>query len=128
MKLYLLKIFSLFDKFPSFVAIGGITSLVNILFFWISFRFTSSIPLSTFIGNGMSVIVNIFGLKQIFQSEKWNALLLVKYFFSMFIYYVVAVNLTILGVGLGITELVSRALVMVVLSPITYIVNKYLIF
>ena len=76
----------------------------------------------------MSVIVNIFGLKQIFQSEKWNALLLVKYFFSMFIYYVVAVNLTILGVGLGITELVSRALVMVVLSPITYIVNKYLIF
>ena len=76
----------------------------------------------------MSVIVNIFGLKQIFQSEEWNALLLVKYFFSMFIYYVVAVNLTILGVGLGITELVSRALVMVVLSPITYIVNKYLIF
>ena len=76
----------------------------------------------------MSVIVNIFGLKQIFQSEKWNALLLVKYFFSMFIYYLVAVNLTILGVGLGITELVSRALVMVVLSPITYIVNKYLIF
>jgi hypothetical protein len=76
----------------------------------------------------MSVIVNIFGLKQIFQSEKWNSLLLVKYFASMFIYYVVAVNLTILGVGLGITEIVSRALVMVVLSPITYIVNKYLIF
>ena len=128
MKLYFLKLFSLFDKFPSFVAIGGITSLVNISFFWISFRYTSSIPLSTFIGNGMAVIVNIFGLKQIFQSERWNSLLLVKYFFSMFIYYVAAVNLTILGVGLGITELVSRALVMVVLSPITYIVNKYLIF
>ena len=76
----------------------------------------------------MSVIVNIFGLKQIFQSEKWNSLLLVKYSASMFIYYVAAVNLTILGVGLGLTELVSRALVIVVLSPITYIINKYLIF
>ena len=76
----------------------------------------------------MSVIVNILGLKQIFQSEKWNSLLLVKYSASMLIYYVAAVNLTILGVGLGLTELVSRALVIVVLSPITYIINKYLIF
>lgn len=76
----------------------------------------------------MSVIVNIFGLKQIFQTEKWNSLLLVKYSTSVFIYYVAAVNLTILGAGLGITEVVSRALVIVFLSPITYLINKYLIF
>lgn len=76
----------------------------------------------------MSVIVNIFGLKQIFQTEKWNTLLLVKYSTSVFIYYVAAVNLTILGAGLGITEVVSRALVIVFLSPITYLINKYLIF
>jgi len=76
----------------------------------------------------MSVIVNLVCLKQLFHSEKWNSRLLIKYSASVFIYYVAAVNLTIFGVGVGFTELVSRILVIVILSPITYGINKYLIF
>jgi len=126
--MYLAKIFSLFAQFPSFIAIGGITSIVNISFFWISFRITNNIPLSTLVGNGMSVIVNIVGLKRIFQSENWHPLFLTKYTVSIFLYYVAAVNLTILGVDLGLTEILARAVVIVILSPITYVVSKYIIF
>ena len=128
LKIHFLKLFSLLDKFPSFIAVGGLTSIINISSFWLSFRITGSIPLSTLIGNATSLIVNIVGLKQIFQYEKWDVFLFSKYFALMFIYYVAAVNLTIFGVGLGFTEITSRALVIVLLAPITYVINKYLIF
>ena len=128
LKTYFLKLASLFDKFPSFIVVGGLTVLINIFSFWLSFRITGSIPISTLIGNATSVIVNIVGLKQIFQYEKWDLFLFSKYFVLMSIYYVAAVNLTIFGVGLGFTEITSRALVIVLLAPITYVINKYLIF
>ena len=108
--------------------IGGVTSIVNIVFFWITFRFTSSIPISTLIGNGMSLFVNLVGLKQVFETKKWSSRLVPRYSLLVLAYYAAAVNLTVLGVVLGLTEITSRVLVIIMLAPITYLLNKYFVF
>ena len=123
-----MKFYTLFDKFPSFLVIGGVTSIVNIVFFWITFRFTSSIPISTLIGNGMSLFVNLVGLKQVFETKKWSSRLVPRYSLLVLAYYAAAVNLTVLGVVLGLTEITSRVLVIIMLAPITYLLNKYFVF
>lgn len=115
------------NSFIGFATIGVSTVLVNLLTFQIFLYFGSSIYISTFMGNLVSVAVNYAGLTNVFNSKaRINSML--KYVLTWFTYYFLTIWLVILFIDLNISALISRIITLFLLTPINYFAQKYLVF
>ena len=90
-----------------FVFIGVLTVLVNLLVFQTSLWAGESIYFATLLGNATSIIVNYFGLADVFKSNA-KAKSFAKYIAAWFAYYFATLWLVLLFIDFGLIPFESR--------------------
>jgi putative flippase GtrA len=119
-----------FVKLPPFIGfifIGALTVLVNLVTFQTTLLFGASIFTATFLGNLISTAANYAGLSGVFKSgPKFQTI--IKYVVSWISYYFCTVWLVLLFIKFGFTSLESRVATLAILTPINYLVQKFLVF
>ena len=120
------KIFRKYDAI-GFLAIGGFTSLLNLLTFSISIEIGFSPYLSVGIGNFVATTVYFFSLSKLF-SGPGSLRSIVKFLFTVLVYYFVSIAL-LDALNLFIENLVwSRAIAIAITAPINYYAQKFFVF
>ena len=110
-----------------FVFIGVLTVLVNLLVFQTSLWAGASIYFATLLGNATSIIVNYFGLADVFKSNA-KAKSFAKYIAAWFAYYFATLWLVLLFIDFGLIPFESRVLTLFILTPINYLLQRFVIF
>ena len=110
-----------------FVFIGVLTVLVNLIVFQISLLVGTSIYIATLLGNATSIFVNYFGLADVFKSSA-KVISFAKYISAWMAYYFATIWLVLLFIDFGLIPLESRILTLFILTPINYLLQKYVIF
>jgi putative flippase GtrA len=110
-----------------FGIVGLITVLVNLLVFQASLWVGASIYIATLLGNATSVIVNYFGLSDVFDSNA-KVKSFSKYLISWFAYYFLTIWLVLLFVNQDFEPFESRIGALIILTPLNYLLQKYVIF
>ena len=108
-----------------FVGVG--TTLTNLLGFYFVNQTNAPLAVSIAAGNALSVLVNYFGLRKLFDGHK-DLKSVFRYVASFISYYFLSVLLMRLLSESLVYEIVSRAAVITVLWPINYWVQKNLVF
>ena len=119
-----------FVKLPSFLGfifIGVLTVLINLVTFQTALRFGASIFTATFLGNLISTAVNYAGLTKVFRSGI-QIQKVIKYAASWISYYFCTIGLVLFFINFGFNNLESRIATLVILTPINYLVQKFLVF
>jgi putative flippase GtrA len=115
------------NSFLGFVFIGVATVLVNLFTFQFLMFIGTSVYLATFLGNLVSVVVNYSGLTSVFNS-KTKLVSILKYIATWISYYFLTIWLVILLIDLNFTPLESRIMTLIILTPINYLAQKFLVF
>lgn len=110
-----------------FVFIGILTVLVNLVVFQTSIWFGLPVYVATLLGNATSIIVNYFGLADVFSS---NAKIksFAKYIAAWFAYYFATLWLVLLFIDFGFIPFESRILTLFILTPLNYLLQRFVIF
>lgn len=116
-------------KFFGFLFVGGFTTLTNLIVFSIAIYSSFSLQLAIALGNASSIAINYFGLKSLFNgpSKFWQV---IKYLLSLLSYYFISLVLMVLlqKSTLDFSEIVNRIIVLVLLTPPNYVVQKKFVF
>ena len=110
-----------------FIATGVLTVVVNLIVFQASLWVGASIYIATLLGNATSVIVNYFGLSDVFDSNA-KVKSFSKYLISWFAYYFLTIWLVLLFVNQDFAPFESRIGALIILTPLNYLLQKYVIF
>jgi len=110
-----------------FILIGVLTVLVNLIVFQISLWLGASIYIATLLGNATSIIVNYFGLADVFKSSA-RVFSFTKYILAWVTYYFLTIWLVLLFIDFGLTPLESRILTLFILTPLNYLLQRFVIF
>lgn len=110
-----------------FVFIGILTVLVNLLVFQTSLWVGASIYVATLLGNATSILVNYFGLADVFKSNA-KVLNFAKYISAWIGYYFATIWLVLMFIDLGLIPFESRVLTLFILTPLNYLLQKFVIF
>ena len=110
-----------------FVFIGILTVLVNLIVFQTSIWLGSPVYVATLLGNATSILVNYFGLADVFRSNA-KVKSFAKYIASWFLYYFATLWLVLLFIDLGLIPFESRVLTLIILTPLNYLLQKFVIF
>jgi putative flippase GtrA len=120
------KLFQKYDVF-GFLAIGGFTSLINLVMFTISIGLGISTYLAVGIGNFVATVVYFFSLSKLF-SGPGSLLSIVRFLLTVVVYYFVSIALLDF-LNLLIDNLVwSRAIAIALTAPVNYFAQKYFVF
>jgi putative flippase GtrA len=110
-----------------FLAIGGFTSLLNLVVFTISIQIGLSPYLSVGIGNLVATVVYFFSLSKLF-SGPGSLGSIVRFIFTVVVYYFVSIAL-LDALNLILENLLfSRAIAIALTAPINYFAQKYYVF
>ncbi len=115
------------NSVAGFVTIGILTVLVNLIVFQISLWLGASIYIVTLLGNATSIIVNYFGLADVFKSSA-KVISFTKYIIAWFSYYFATIWLVLLFIDLGLAALEARVVTLFILTPLNYLLQKNVIF
>lgn len=110
-----------------FIFVGLLTVLVNLITFQLVIFFNESIYLATLLGNLVSIAVNFSGLSSVFNSRK-KIINLMKYLISWTTYYILTIQVVLLFISFDYSPLASRIFTLFILTPLSYLAQKYLIF
>ncbi len=110
-----------------FVLIGILTVAVNLIVFQISLWLGASIYVATLLGNATSIIVNYFGLADVFKSSA-RVFSFTKYILAWVTYYFLTIWLVLFFIDLSLTPLESRVLTLFILTPLNYLLQRFVIF
>ena len=110
-----------------FIATGVLTVVINLIVFQASLWVGASIYIATLLGNATSVIVNYFGLSDVFDSNA-KVKSFSKYLISWFAYYFLTIWLVLLFVNQDFAPFESRIGALIILTPLNYLLQKYVIF
>jgi hypothetical protein len=120
------KLFQKYDVF-GFLAIGGFTSLINLVMFTISIGLGLSTYLAVGIGNFVATVVYFFSLSKLF-SGPGSLLSIMRFLLTVVVYYFVSIALLDF-LNLFIDNLVwSRAIAIALTAPVNYFAQKYFVF
>jgi putative flippase GtrA len=114
-------------SFLGFIMIGIVTVLVNLATFQFLMFLGATVYFATFVGNFVSVIVNYSGLTSVFNSSA-RIKSIFKYSLTWISYYFLTIWLVILFINLNFSALESRVITLILLTPINYIVQKFIVF
>ena len=110
-----------------FLAIGGITSLLNLVMFAMSVKIGLSLYLSVAIGNFIATTVYFLGLSKLF-SGPGSISSIARFLFTVVAYYFVSITL-LDALNLFINNLIlSRTIVLALVAPVNYFAQKYFVF
>ena len=115
------------NSFLGFVFIGLATVLVNLFTFQFLMFIGATVYIATFMGNLVSVVVNYSGLTKVFNS-KAKVVSIFKYVATWISYYFLTIWQVILLIDLDFAPLESRIITLVILTPINYLAQKFLVF
>lgn len=115
------------NSVAGFVTIGILTVVVNLIVFQISLWLGASIYIATLLGNATSIIVNYFGLADVFKSSA-KVISFTKYIIAWFSYYFATIWLVLLFIDLGLAALEARVVTLFILTPLNYLLQKNVIF
>lgn len=87
----------------------------------------ATVYIATFMGNLVSVVVNYSGLTKVFNS-KAKVVSIFKYIATWISYYFLTIWLVILLIDLNFAPLESRIMTLIILTPINYLAQKFLVF
>jgi putative flippase GtrA len=110
-----------------FIATGVLTVVINLIVFQASLWVGASIYIATLLGNATSVIVNYFGLSDVFDSNA-KVKSFSKYLISWFAYYFLTIWLVLLFVNQDFAPVESRIGALIILTPLNYLLQKHVIF
>ncbi len=110
-----------------FVLIGILTVAVNLIVFQISLWLGASIYVATLLGNATSIVVNYFGLADVFKSSA-KVFSFTKYILAWVTYYFLTIWLVLFFIDLSLTPLESRVLTLFILTPLNYLLQRFIIF
>jgi putative flippase GtrA len=110
-----------------FVLVGILTVAVNLIVFQISLWLGASIYVATLLGNATSIVVNYFGLADVFKSSA-KVFSFTKYILAWVTYYFLTIWLVLFFIGLNLTPLESRVLTLFILTPLNYLLQRFIIF
>lgn len=116
-----------YEQMPQYIIIGLLSVAINLIVFWITNKITEDIYISTLLGNLASITLNFTGLYKLFKSNS-IAPSVIKYLFSLIVFYFLSVYSTIFLIEIGLIDVVARAIMVAIFFPIVYLVNKYLVF
>ena len=110
-----------------FLAIGGITSLLNLVIFALSIEIGLSSYLAVAIGNSITTTVYFIGLSKLF-SGPGSVCSIARFLLSVVTYFFVSIALLDAINGI-LNDLVwSRAISIAIAAPINYFAQKYFVF
>jgi len=115
------------NPITGFIATGVLTVVINLIVFQASLWVGASIYIATLLGNATSVIVNYFGLSDVFDSNA-KVKSFSKYLISWFAYYFLTIWLVLLFVNQDFAPFESRIGALIILTPLNYLLQKYVIF
>jgi putative flippase GtrA len=110
-----------------FIGVGFLTVLVNLICFQFAIYLGFSIYISTLLGNFVSILVNYLGLSSVFSAAKTSSSIF-AYLITWFTYYFLTVGIVMLFISINLSPLESRVASLMILTPINYLVQKYLVF
>ena len=120
---------NLFQKYDviGFLTIGGITSLLNLVMFALSVEMGLSSYLAVGIGNFIATVVYFLSLSKLF-SGPGSVRSIVRFVFTVVVYYFVSIAL-LDALNLLIDNLLwSRTIAIALAAPINYFAQKYFVF
>ncbi len=115
------------NPITGFIATGVLTVVINLIVFQASLWVGASIYIATLLGNATSVIVNYFGLSDVFDSNA-KVKSFSKYLISWFAYYFLTIWLVLLFVNQDFAPVESRIGALIILTPLNYLLQKHVIF
>ncbi len=110
-----------------FLAIGGITSLLNLVIFALSIEIGLSSYLAVAIGNSITTIVYFIGLSKLF-SGPGSVRSIARFLLSVVTYFFVSIALLDAINGILDNLVWSRAISIAIAAPINYFAQKYFVF
>lgn len=125
----LFKVKNLFQKYDviGFLAIGGFSSLLNLVTFALSIEIGLSPYVAVGIGNFIATVVYFFSLSKLF-SGPGSLRSILRFLFTVIAYYFVSIALLDV-LNLLIDNLVlSRTIAIALAAPINYFAQKYFVF
>jgi putative flippase GtrA len=123
----LAKVIEVYVHLPRYLVVGVLSAGVNIIVFWLVNSKTGNIYLATLLANLISVFVNFYGLTHVFKS-KFFSYAIMRYSISLVVFYFFSISITIMISLMGTSDVLARSITLCLLSPIGYLVNRYLVF
>ena len=110
-----------------FVGVGVVTVFTNLAVFQIVNRTNAPLVIAIAAGNIASILVNFMGLRKLFSGRD-DLSSVFRYAGSFVFYYLLTVFLMLISSELAFDEIHRRALVIVLLTPINYWIQKNIVF
>ena len=110
-----------------FVGVGVVTVFTNLAVFHIVNRTNAPLVIAIAAGNIASILVNFMGLRKLFSGRD-DLSSVFRYAGSFVFYYLLTVFLMLISSELAFDEIHRRALVIVLLTPINYWIQKNIVF
>jgi hypothetical protein len=110
-----------------FLFVGILTVLVNLITFQFFLILGFSVYVAAFIGNLTSILANFAGLNSVFETHS-RLKAAFRYLISWVAYYFLTIWLITLFINISLEPLSARFVTLLILTPINYIAQKYLVF